>query len=101
MQTPQHVRVFDLVAPVFLQGRQQHLLGVVVLGKRARRANNLHGCSVSEAWAVSQPVPPYLYALQYSSDADFEVCPFSEGQPGVRQRVCIEVARKRILSRRE
>ena len=44
MQTPQHMLVFDLVAPVFLQGRQQHVLGVVMLGKRARGAHNLHVC---------------------------------------------------------
>ena len=42
MQTPQYVRVFDLVAPVFLQRFQQHLLGVVMLGKSACRADNSH-----------------------------------------------------------
>jgi len=35
-------RVFDLIAPVFLQGFQQHFLGVVMLGKRARCTNNSH-----------------------------------------------------------
>ncbi len=49
MQTPQHLRVFDLIAPVFLQRRQQHLLGVVMLGKCARRAHNSHVFLVSEA----------------------------------------------------
>jgi hypothetical protein len=46
---------------------------------------------------------PENLACGFSCDviADFEVCPFSESQPGVMQRVCIEVASKRILSRRE
>ena len=45
MQATQYVRILDLLAPVFLKGRQQHLLGVVMLGKRAGRADNSHNCS--------------------------------------------------------
>jgi len=46
VQTPQHLRVFDLLAPIILERSQQHLLGIVMFGKRARRAYNSHGCSI-------------------------------------------------------
>ncbi len=45
MQTPQHVRVLNLIAPVFLQGLQQHLLGVVMLRERTGSASDSHSYS--------------------------------------------------------
>jgi hypothetical protein len=46
---------------------------------------------------------PQDLACGFSCDviADFEVCPFSESLPGVMQRVCIEGASQRIVSRKE
>jgi hypothetical protein len=50
-----------------------------------------------------QSLMPQDLACGFSCDviADFEVCPFSESLPGVMQRVCIEGASQRIVSRKE
>ena len=42
MQAAQHVGILNSLAPVHLQGLQQHALGVVVLRKCTCCADNLH-----------------------------------------------------------
>ena len=64
MKPRQHLRIPELVTPVFLEFFQKDFLGIIMLGKRARGAGDFHWSEIRSRHGASAITLPDIVAYR-------------------------------------